>query len=522
MANPKCQIVKIILLQPLITGALVICLSMHLTAPAYTEGTFNKENFIKGAGEEVVLKIGLLDCIAYALKNNSEIKIKRIEPKLKESDIKIAGAAFEPILKADHNLYDSKGLSPNSSLFSPDVSESRTAEFNVSLRGKLISGTEYKIDFLNKRYKSNAPYQVTNPYYRAEPKITITQPLFRDFGIPINRADIIIAQNNKQASVEGFKETVMNIVTKTKSTYYSYVYYLENYSIVRMSLERSQNLLKINKARYAGGLISSIDLLETETSVAGREKALISAESNIRKAEDEIKLITNLVDNPDAWNAKLELIDKIEFSPQEVDLVEAIESAFSNRADYQSQKINLKNRDIRIKTAKNALLPTIDLIGSFGLNGLEEDYAKAINKIDPNYRDWSAGVKFSLPWGGGDRALYKKKKLEKRQALIAFEKLEQNIILEVRDRVREIDTQYRQVQAAQLVKEKENQNYKAQKERYTAGQVSTHDILDYQDRLARAERDYIKALVDYNIAVINLDRVEGLTLVRNDIILEEL
>jgi outer membrane protein TolC len=77
------------------------------------------------------------------------------------------------------------------------------------------------------------------------------------------------------------------------------------------------------------------------------------------------------------------------------------------------------------------------------------------------------------------------------------------------------------VDVAKLSKEKETQNYEAQKERYAAGQVSTHDMLDYQDKLSQAELDYVKALIDYNIALINLDKSRGLTLVKNDIKLEE-
>ena len=485
------------------------------------EPVSQKELFIASAAQERVLEIGLVDCVTYALGNNSEIRIKRIEPRLKEADIRVAQSAFEPSFNATYNLQDTSSISPNSSLFSPGVSTSRTTEFNAGLQGKLPTGTEYSIDFLNKKYESNAAYQVINPYYTAEPKITITQPLFRDFGILVNRADIIIAQNNMRESKESFKETVMDIVTRTKSAYYNYIFWLENYSIAELSLKRAEDLLEINKARYAKGLVSSVDLLETETAVAQRKKALITAESNLKRAEDELKLITNLVDDPEIWNAEIKLIDKPEFKVQEVNLIQSLRNAFKYRPDYISQKIDLKNRDVKVKVAKNALLPTIDLVGSFGLNGLGQDYQQAIDKISPDYKDWSVGVKFSLPWGSGERVKHEQRKLEKVQALLAFKRLEQNIILEVRDRVREVDIQHRQVQAAGLSKEKEAKNYQAQKERYAAGQISTHDVLDYQDKLAQAELDYIRALIDYNIALINLEEAEGLTLVKNNIILEE-
>ncbi len=478
-----------------------------------------KAIFMAAGAQDRVLKIGLVDCIAYALKNNSEILIKRIEPKLKENDVKIAKADFEPTFSADYTLQADTEQSV-STLY-PGTSKSRDVDFNAGVSGKLITGTEYSIDFLNERYKSSIATQSPNPYYATEPKITITQPLFKDFGILVNKADIIVAQNNRLQSDASFKDTVMDTISKAKTAYYNYIFYLENYAIANLSWKRAQHLLEINKARYEKGFLSSVDLLETEAATAQREKAVLTAEAQVKKAEDDLKLITNLVDDPEAWNAKIELIDKPEFKVEEVDLLQSLKSAFEYRPDYYSAKIDLKNRDIKIATAKNALFPTVDLIGSFGLNGLGRDYQDAINKVNSDYTDWSVGVKFSLPWGGGERAKYDQKKLEKAQALLSFGRLEQNIILEIRDKVRLVKTQKQQVDVANLSKEKENQNYEAQKERYAAGQVSTHDMLDYQDKLAQAELDYVKALIDYNVALIDLDKSRGLTLVKNDIKLED-
>jgi outer membrane protein TolC len=101
-----------------------------------------------------------------------------------------------------------------------------------------------------------------------------------------------------------------------------------------------------------------------------------------------------------------------------------------------------------------------------------------------------------------------------------LKRLEQSIILEVRDKVRGVDLSIQQVEASRLAKESQWKNYEAQKERYAAGQISTHDMLDYQDKYARADLDYVKSLIDYNIALIDLDKSEGLTLINNHVTLE--
>lgn len=485
-------------------------------------GQIEKTLFIASANQDKVLKIGLVDCILYALKSNTDILIKRIDPKLKEDDIKKAKADFEPTLDVEYSLAD-KSVISYSSLegLNTNVSKTRDINANAGISGKTVTGTEYDVDFLTERYASSSSFQSINPYYSAEPKITITQPLFRGAGIIVNKADIIIAQNNKLESEKNFTFTVMDIITKAMSAYYTYIFALENYNIDKLSLERASDLLEINKIRYSKGIISSVDLLETEAAVAQRQKNLLATESFIKKAEDDLKFVTNLIDDPEVWNARIELLDKPRLKKEDADLFESLKDSFEYRPDYQAELIDLKNRDIRIKVAKNALFPTLDLTGSFGLNGLSEDYKNAIKKIDSNYKDWGVGVKFSFPWGGFERADYDQKKLEKARALVSLKRLEQKIILEVRDKVRETKIQHQQVEVSEIYHEKEVQNYQAQQERYVSGHVSTHDMLDYQDKLSQSELDYVQALVDYNIALIDLDKSVGLTLVKNGVKLEE-
>lgn len=481
--------------------------------------TFNKEAFIASAEDHAVLRLGITDCIAEAFKENSEVKIKRIDPKLKADDVKIAWSEFEPSLYGGYNLREN--MEKSSNLFFQGMMKERDINADAGIEGKLPTGTRYDIGLCFERYSSNSIIQTYNPAYTAEPKATITQSVLRGFGIAVNEAKISIAKNNRAMSDLEFKCTVMDIVTRTKNVYYLYFYTEESHSIAKLALERASSLLDINNARYKKGLVSSVDVLETEAAVSDREKSLIASEKALQKAEDDLKFVTNIIDDPDLWNSKVELSDKPQLDTSEVDLIEALVAAFDNRPDYKAAGIDLKNKDINVMVTKNGLLPTLDLIGSYGLNGLDSNYRGAFNKIDGDYRSWVAGAEVTIPFGSGDRAKFDQAKLQKVQALIGYKRLEQSIILEVRDKVRNVEIQYRVVKAAELALKKEKENYAAQKERYAAGQVSTHDMLDYQDKLSKAELDEVRALVDYNVILCELDRVQGLTLEKNGIQLEE-
>ncbi len=432
-----------------------------------------------------------------------------------EQDIRIAEADFEPTLSFEGSLEDNK-VESTSVLAG---SHTRTGNFNFGIDGKLPLGAEYEIDFSNKKYKDNSAYLSLNPYYKSELLLTITQPLFKDFGRRVNRADIIIANNSLQKLNQELKKDLIDLLSSVKEAYYNYVLYIEKYKTAKLSLKRAEDLLDIVQKRQEKGLVSSIDLLEAKTGVAEREDVLLDIEKELKFSEDKLKYVTNIVDEFELWNARIEPLDRPQFEQQSVDLPQRLKEAFEYRPDYEAAKIELKNQNIRILVKENAMLPTIDLIGSLGLNGLDTDYQGAL-KAD--YRKWSSGVRFSFPWGNKEaKADSEKAYLTKRQLLISFEHLQQRIIMEVRDAVRGVDTAQQKVATARKRMDTETARYSVIERRFQEGLVSAHDMLEYQEDLSNAETSYIQSLIDYAQSGINLEKMAGVTLVKSDIKLEE-
>ncbi|MBN2190790.1 MAG: TolC family protein, partial [Candidatus Aureabacteria bacterium] len=495
---------------------------------------FDKEVFIANADSGRRYDMTIQDCISLSLENNLDIKISRIYPEMQNESINYAKSMFEPYLLADFNFHDRASPSntepfqleganlPGLERFiTPEVSAFRDGNLDFSVGGIIPTGAKYELFFENNRYKTNSSGALYNPSYSSEVGISVTQPILRGFGIDVNTADIVIARNSYDMSAEEFRNNVMEVISKAKETYYKCIFAKEAYLIAEDYLKLAEELYEINRKRYEKGLISSVDLLESESAVAERKRYIIQTEAAVKSSEDNLKLITNIISDPEFWNSDIGLLDKPDFSVVEVSIRESLKDAFEYRPDYKSMTISLKNNDVRIKVAKNATLPTLDLTGSFGLNGLGKDVQKALEDIDYRHKDWYAGVTLKIPWGGGERADLRKKELEKAVALLQLKNLEHNIILDVRDKVREVNVQERQVYAARLFRDAETKNYDAQKKRFNAGQVSTHDMLDYQDKLSEAKLEYINALIDYYVALINLDKSTGLTLIKNAVRLEE-
>ncbi len=503
--------------------ASLLLLVMAQEAACQEGAPFDKNAYLASLETRKVLKIAMVDCVAMALKNNSEIRIKSIVPKIEDANVKTQAGKFDPSFSFDFLMEDNTDNSDRP-LFGPNPTKIRTNTVNFGYEQTLISGTKINLDFDNTRTHSNYDpwFQSINPVFDSFAVATVTQPLLRGFGIIVAQADFLIAKNNKLKSVQDLTRDIINTLTDTKKKYYDFQYTQEQYKTAVVSLKRVEGLLGINKEKYAKGLASNVDLLQSESEVARFEQAVAGAEGVMKRSEDDLKFITNLINDPELWNADIVLLDKIDYRKEPMDIAESLDRAFSHRPDYAAAKIDLKNRDISVVYYKNGTLPIADLTGSYGLNGLGKDGDKTLGVLGSGlYDDWYIGVKVKVPLANDEaKGKYQKSKLEKEQALIAFKRLEQKIILEVRNAVRDVQIRYRMLEASIKILESEQKNYEAQETRFRAGLASTFHILDYQEKLARAEVNYAGSVTEYNQAIVELAKVEGMTLLNDNIKIE--
>ena len=497
-------------------------LAWHIPAIEAEEVSgFDKAAFMASAEAGKRIELALTDCVEMALKNNSEIQVKKISPLIEDANILIEKAAFEPDLSFAFTMEDNTEASAIG-LISRSPAKTRTSEFNFGYDQKLIAGTQIELDFDNIRTRTNSPIQNINPSFDSKLELTLTQPLLKGFGTNVNKAFLSIARNNRLKSAQEVTQEIISVLTDVKTKYYDFQYTQEELEISRSALERVRNLHEINKERHAKGLASNVDLLESEAELANAEKDLLSAEASMKLAEDNLKLITNIVNDAELWNAEVRLTEDLSYAKETVGLVDAIKAAFEHRPDYEAQKIDLENKDISIVYYKNNLLPTLDLVGSYGLNGLAKTYGKDLRHVGGgNYPDWTVGVNVKLPlFNDEEKARYDISKLEKARALISFKRLEQTIILEVRAAVRNVDIKYRTLEAARAARLAQIANYSAQEQRFSAGLISTLDTITYQERLTKAEAAYARGVMDYKIALIELAKARGTTLVDDNITVE--
>jgi len=219
--------------------------------------------------------------------------------------------------------------------------------------------------------------------------------------------------------------------------------------------------------------------------------------------------------------------DKPQFLISEpIDLSASIKTALQKRPDYLSKKKELDSKNILVQFNENQLYPSLDLIGSFGLNGLSGDaqsitagdfdgnYGKSVEEaFSFDFRSWEAGVKFSYPLGNrAAKSRLLASKLESSQLLLGIKDLEKNIILEVREAARQIETDVKRIQASRIARKLAEEKLSAEEKKFEVGLSTSFNVLEFQTDLAEEQSNELKAIVDYKKSRVNFRSVLATTL----------
>jgi len=471
------------------------------------------------------LSLSLKDSIIYALRNNFDIEISKLNPMIGDYDITKEKSKFDPTFNLTGNIQNNK--TPINSQLTALVGvnfldQGRTAD--AVLKSLIPTGAtlslEYTIfrDFINPN-----SYRFLNPSYTNFLEAKITQPLLKGAGWFYNRSLIYIARNNKKISLAQFKSTAIEVSNSVQAAYWNLVKAKEDLKVAKKSLERAEDLLKKNKIQVDTGTLAPIEIIVAEAGVASRVEAVLTAENAIKDKEDELKKIMNFADDEIFSDVSIIPTDKIVFEPKKVELKDTLKIAMGKRPELHELQLKAENAGIQIRRRKNELYPQLDFTGGTRYTGLAGNLVDANDStFSGNFQGEFFALTLGIPIGNRSaRSEYNKSKLEERQANINVKKKELDIVVEVRESVRQVMTNIERVKATKKARELAQKRLEMEEKKYSVGRSTSLEILRAQEDLATAEGNEAKAIIDYEISLGNLEKAKGTILDAYDIKLEE-
>jgi outer membrane protein len=458
--------------------------------------------------------------------------------------------SFDPIITG--TLQVDRGNSPATNAFAgiPLINQNTsTVDFGYS-QG-FHSGTILSVGFNNSRVTTNSPFTTLSPTVNSNFRATLSQPILQGFGFLPNTRFIRIAKNNREISDVAFRLQVITSVNQIENIYWDLVNAYENVKVQQDSLALAQKTLGDNQKQVQIGTLAPIEVVRAQSVVATDQQALIVAQTNLELQQLLIKnaLSRTLVD-PQLAEAEVIPTSTMQVPANEpvVPIQDLINDALSHRAELAESRIDLTNRDLNSKSARNALLPTLSLFAYYGGTGLggtpnpagipctptstsfcvdpntpRTSYGGTVGQLfDSSFPDKGAGLQLNIPLRNrAAQANQVRAELEYRQSQMRLQQLENQVRIEVRNAQFSVQQNRASVEAAQAAVELGRQSLDAEQKKYALGASTTTLVLQNQRDLAQAQSNLVAAKAAYEKARVELDRATGLTLANNGILLSD-
>jgi outer membrane protein TolC len=419
-----------------------------------------------------------------------------------------------------------------------------TTQVNAFFTEAFPTGTAVNFSFGNSRQTTNSPYFNLSPSLSSTFRFQIQQELLAGFGFGPNLRYLRIARNNKKISDIAFRDQVIATVTQIENIYWDLVSAYEQTRVNEQSFAFAQQTLENAKKQLQLDSVPAMEVMRAEAEVSKRDQDLTVARTSLQLQETLMKnAVTKSLDDPvlEAMplvptDAQMETV-AMQTPPPIQDL---ILQAQHNRPELAESDIDLVNRQISRRAARNALLPSLSLVGFYGGSGLAGplnpvynlgenisnvpiDFAGALqNAFNNSSPDYYVGVNLSIPIRNRvAKADQYRSELEYRQAELRLEQLKKQVRIEVRNAQYALAQTGARVGAARKARDLAERTFEITKKEQELGSGSSYQTLAAQRDLALAELDLVGAMTTYQKAKVELDRATGTTLEHNGILIQD-
>ncbi|HUL51563.1 MAG TPA: TolC family protein, partial [Candidatus Nitrosotalea sp.] len=203
-----------------------------------------------------------------------------------------------------------------------------------------------------------------------------------------------------------------------------------------------------------------------------------------------------------------------------VDKMESWQNAEALRPDLLEFRLVLEKQDLVIRYQFNQLFPSLNLVGGYGLNGVQGSFDGVLDQITSRANPaYSYGVVVSIPLGGNRTARnnYKAAQAAKQQSLLQYKKLEQEVLTQVDVAADTVQTEFKRVRSTRQARVYAEAALDAEVKKLQNGLSTSFVVLQLQQNLTDARSAEIRALADYNEALAQLAFAEGTTLEKNHV-----
>jgi len=492
-----------------------------------------------GAGQEASKPMTLEACLLRALEKNLDLRILVLEPERADAAVTRAFEKYLPTLSFNAGAESNRSAS-FSFLDAAENVISRFDDYQVQFRQELPTGGAFNALIYTYKSETNRNFQSINPRYGSQLLFAFSQPLLRNFGYRIPRKDILIAQQNREQAENTAKKAVLDTLYAAETAYWDLVFAIEDLEVKRQSVKLARNLLERSRQERDIGILAPIEVLTAEAEVAAREADIHQAEALVKSREDALRTLLDIRTPVGETPAPLIPADAPAPEARTVSIESAVAAALSTRPELLSAQTGVRSKALELTYARNQLLPDLSLNLSYwspGVSGTQILYqdnnpftgivvgtvpGQAADAMKDafrfRYKNWAINLTLTLPLNTVlTRAAAALAGLDAERARLEMERTEQRIILEVRDALRDVETNAKRVSSYEAARRLAERKMEGEEQKVKVGLSTNYTLLQVQRDLANAQSLELRARIDYALSQARLDKTMGTSLERRNI-----
>jgi len=523
-------------------GILTLADISHVSDPLLTEPQDSRRT---------VKRLSLRECIQRTLAHNLEVRVAAHDPAIRMSDVVEAEAAFDAEIFAtmqfdntDQDRLDSEfttaqietGAGSQTSVGTVKIPTNpylRSHDYNygVGIRKRLPTGAVIELAETLRRFRTlteDGALLYRNPFYEYGAQVQLRQPLLRDFGIDVNRAAILAARNNYRISQQQFQLLLIQTVAEVETNYWRMVFartQMKIFENLRRSAEETLQRVLL-RSEYDG---SSLAAARARTEVARATANWTKARSAVIQRQD---LLLESINDPELpVEKRWEIIpaDPLTEEAFQLDYADALRTGMKMRPELAAQKLRIDTAGLAKGVAENQKLPRLDVSAVQQITGAG---AGAETAWDEQWRGdritSSVALSFEFPVGNRAReAAYGRTRRELEQVKLQLASIEEQVRTDVSVALNKLNNTYREIAARRRAVQAdmgEVISYRAIQNTERQDSVTPQFLnlkLNADRRLAESQLTAMQTIIEYNLAIMDIHRAQGVLLRYDNIKLAE-
>jgi|DewCreStandDraft_1066081.scaffolds.fasta_scaffold00033_65 outer membrane protein len=389
--------------------------------------------------------------------------------------------------------------------------------YQGGLEGLLPSGARVRLGYTLRDLKNNLQSQplflsrgLTNGEFLTFVGVNVTQPLLKNAGPAATLAALRIAALESDIAFHEYRRQLMVTLATAEAAYWNLYLAQEQVRFFEESLATAEKILHDNRQRWEAGRGSQLDVLEAEAGVALRRARLMEA---LQKRDEEAARVLSLCSLSVAEAPGR--VCAVDAPPQRVpepNPLELWQAAWQWNPDYQIQRFKVLQEANRIGYNRNQRLPELNLVGSYGFNGLGESPGDSWAAIETaNFPSWSVGVELRLPVAGGWKARHNlaAARLQYQAAELALQEIERQIGNSLHTALQKLRTAQSSIEGYEKLVQFNRTLLDSALARLEAGKLDSRKVLEIEADLFDSRNRLVEAQIQLQRAWLEVQLVSG-------------